>query len=115
MSGQNEVNWAEIVAAKVFYKSIRAPGKRVSPEVTVRRLGKIIQGFFCCSIRSQYSQGRLEMVWRVSFPRGSYTFIENFRRYDFCSVYFVLPGLTAPGSPRMPFDSTDREKCFIKY
>ena len=26
---QNEVNRAEIVAAKVFYKSLRAPGKRV--------------------------------------------------------------------------------------
>ena len=31
-SGQNEVNRAEIVAAKVFYKSKRAPGKRVSPD-----------------------------------------------------------------------------------
>ena len=31
-SGQNEVNGAEIVAAKVFYKCIRAPGKRVSPD-----------------------------------------------------------------------------------
>ena len=41
------------------------------------------------------------MVWRDSFPRGSYTFTENFRRYDFCPVYFVLPRLTAPGSPRM--------------
>ena len=25
-SGQNEVNWAKIVAAKIFYKSKRAPG-----------------------------------------------------------------------------------------
>ena len=31
-SGQNEVNQAEIIAAKVFYKSIRAPGKQVSPD-----------------------------------------------------------------------------------
>ena len=30
--GQNEVNRAEIVAAKVFYKGVRAPGKRVSPD-----------------------------------------------------------------------------------
>ena len=29
--GQNEVNRAEIVAAKQFYKSI-SPGKRVSPD-----------------------------------------------------------------------------------
>ena len=32
MSGQNEIDRAEIVATKVFYKSIRAPGKRVSPD-----------------------------------------------------------------------------------
>ena len=51
---------------------------------------------FFCSIRSQHSQSRLEMVWRDSFPRGSYTFIENFRRYDFCPVYFVLPRHNCP-------------------
>ena len=27
----NEVNRVEMVAAKVFYKEVRAPGKRVSP------------------------------------------------------------------------------------
>ena len=46
MSGQNEVNWAEIVAAKVFYKSIRAPGKRVSPDhfqATLRMLWLLIE------------------------------------------------------------------------
>ena len=57
--------------------------------------------FFFWSIRSQHSQSRLEMVWRDSFPMGSFTFIEHFRRYDFCPVYFVLLRLTAPGSPRM--------------
>ena len=56
---------------------------------------------FFCSIRSQHSHKGLEMVWRDSFPRGSFTFTKNFRHYDFCPVYFVLPRLTAPGSPRM--------------
>ena len=32
LSGLNEVSRAEIVAAKVFYKSVRAPGKRASPD-----------------------------------------------------------------------------------
>ena len=35
--------------------------------ITVRRLGKIIQGFFFRSIRSQHSQSRLEMVCMERF------------------------------------------------
>ena len=50
------------------------------------------------------------MVWRDSFPRDSFSFIENFRSYDFCPVYFVLPRLTAPGSPRMPGSGI---QCFL--
>ena len=76
------------------YNNRRVRTLESDPEITVRRLGKIIQGFFCCSIRSQHSQSHLEMVWRDSFPRGSYSFIENFRSYHFCPVYFVLPRLT---------------------
>ena len=83
------------------YTNRRIRAHESDSEVTVRRLGKIIQKIFFCSIRSQHSQSRLEMVWRDSFPRGSFTFIENFRSYDFCPVYFVSPRLTAPGSPRM--------------
>ena len=73
-------------------------------EVTVHRLGTIIQRIFSAQSGSQHSQKGLEMVWRESFPRGSFTFTKNFRHYDFCLVYFVLPRLTAPGSPRMSKD-----------
>ena len=42
-------------------------------EVTVQNNTKDL----FCSIRSQHSHKGLEMVWRDSFPRGSFTFIEN--------------------------------------
>ena len=65
-------------------------------EVTIRWLGKIIQRIFFCSIRSQHSQSRLEMVCRDSFPRGSYTFIENFCRYDFCPALLRFAPTNCP-------------------
>ena len=49
---------------------------------------------------SSETQGQLVGAKR-SKPSVAFTFIENFRSYDFCPVYFVLPRLTAPGSPRM--------------
>ena len=51
-------------------------------EVTVRRLGKIIQRIFFA--QSGASIRRVAWKWSgetVSFPRGSFTFIENFRSY----------------------------------
>ena len=40
--------------------------------------------YLFCSIRSQHSHKSLEMVWRDSFPSGSFSFIENF-----CATIFA--------------------------
>ena len=70
------------------YNNHRVTTHESDSEVTVRRLGKNnnTKDLFC-SIRSKHSHKGLEMVWRDSFPRGSFTFIENV--YATISAWFT--------------------------
>ena len=70
-------------------------------EVTVRRLGKIIQRiFFLLNQEPAFAEPLGNGLERL-VSQGLLYFDRKLSRYDFCTVYFVLPRLTAPGSPRM--------------
>ena len=57
----------------------------MTPKLLFADWAKQYKGFLFCSIRSQRSQSRLEMVWRDSFPRGSYMFCRKLSPLRFLS------------------------------
>ena len=80
------------------YNSRRVRTHESDSEVTI---GHNNTKDFFCSIRSQHSHKGLEMVWRDSFPRGSFTFTKKLSPQRF------LPGLPRFAPTNCPWVSED--------
>ena len=104
---------SQVRSRKVSCNNGRVRTHQSTSEAAVRRLGRMIQRFFC-PIRSQHSPSRLEMVWWGSVLRGSFTppcklsWNLSLRRF-----IFLAPWLTAPGSPRMALSSNWKNRFVI--